>query len=276
MKKAIVTDSTSDIPQEVREKYKIFQIPAILVIEGESMLDGVGITRNEFYSRLPSMNIAPTTAAPSAGSFQELYQHIFQEGFTEIISIHAASKLSGIFNAARIAAQEFKGKVKVIDSQQLSLGLGFQAIAAAKSAAQNLPTEQILEHIQNIQNKVKTIAFLDTLNYIHRSGRVSWAKARLGGLLNIKPFLEIKAGDVLELGLSRSRKKGFQRLLSLLHDLGPLEYLAILHTNAIEEAQQLLANYNLELPEDTLTVNVTTVIGTHVGPHGLGFAGVVK
>lgn len=276
MKKAIVTDSTSDIPQYLLEKYNIFQIPAILVIEGKETLDGVGISRAEFYKRLPTMKSPPTTAAPSAGSFQELYHHIFQEGFAEIISIHIASKLSGIFNAARIAAQEFKEKIKVVDSQQLSLGIGFQVIAAAKAAAKNLPTEQIMEHVQNIQEKLKIVAFLDTLEFIHRSGRVSWAKARIGGLLNIKPFLEIKDGEVLALGSSRSRKKGIQRLLDLLQDLGPLEYLAILHTNAKEDAQQFLADYALELPENTLLVNVTTVIGTHVGPNGLGFAAVVK
>jgi len=276
LKKAIVTDSTSDIPEHLRKKYSIFQVPAILIIEGQAMLDGIGISREEFYKQLPAMSKFPSTAAPSSGSFQQLYRRIFQEGFTEIISIHAASKLSGIFNAARVAAQDFKEKIKVIDSQQLSLGLGFQVLAAAKAAIQNLPTEQILEHIRNTQEKLKLVAFLDTLEYIRRSGRVSWTKARLGSLLNVKPFLELKDGNVLEFGLSRSRKRGLRRLLNLLHDLGPLEYLTILHTNAKEDAQQLLADYALELPETTLLVNVTTVIGTHVGPNGLGFAAVVK
>ncbi|OQY28460.1 MAG: hypothetical protein B6I38_09135 [Anaerolineaceae bacterium 4572_5.1] len=275
MKTAIVTDSTSDIPQHLLEKYNIFQIPAVLIVEGKAMLDGEGITRSEFYNRLPTMKTNPTTAAPSTGSFQQLYRSIFQQGFTEIISIHVSSKLSGIYNIARITAQEFKDKIKVIDSQQLSLGIGFQVIAAAK-ASEQASSEQIIERIKNVRKRLKIIACLDTLEFIHRSGRVSWAKARLGGLLNLKPFLEIKNGEVLALGSSRSRQKGIQRMSDMLHNLGHLEYLAILHTNAKEDAKQFLANYALPAPENTLLINVTTIIGTHVGPNGLGFAAVVK
>ena len=184
--------------------------------------------------------------------------------------------MSGIFNAARIAAKEFKEKINVIDSQQLSLGLGFQVIAAAKAASRNLPLEQILERVASIQERITTVAFLSTLEYIRRSGRVSWAKAQIGTLLSIKPFLKIQNGEVLEFGASRSRKKGIQRLLDLLQDLGPLEYLAVLHSNAKEDAQQILEDYVHDLPKETLLVNVTTIIGTHVGPNGLGFAAVVK
>jgi len=242
LRTAIVTDSTSDIPASLREKYNIFEIPAILVIEGKESLDGVGISRNEFYNRMPTMNTAPTTAAPSVGSFQNLYCHLFDEGYTEIISIHASSKLSGIFNSARIAAQGFKENINVIDSQQLTLGLGFQVIAAAKAAIQKLPVEKIL-----------------------RSGRVSWAKASLGTLLHIKPFLTLANGTAQSFGASRSRKKGV-----------PLEYLAILHSNAKEDAQRFFESYPHDLPEQTFIVNVTTIIGTHVGPNGLGYAAVVK
>ena len=118
---AIVTDSTSDIPAPLREKYNIFQIPAILVIEGEATMDGVGISRNEFYTRLPEMSTTPTTAAPSVGDFQTLYHDLFEKGFTKILSIHASSKLSGIFNAARIAAQEFKEKINAFVFEKISV-----------------------------------------------------------------------------------------------------------------------------------------------------------
>ncbi|OQY35598.1 MAG: hypothetical protein B6I38_01395 [Anaerolineaceae bacterium 4572_5.1] len=276
LRTAIVTDSTSDIPASLREKYNIFEIPAILVIEGKESLDGVGISRNEFYNRMPTMNTAPTTAAPSVGSFQNLYRHLFDEGYTEIISIHASSKLSGIFNSARIAAQGFKENINVIDSQQLTLGLGFQVIAAAKAAIQKLPVEKILARITNIQKRVNVVALLDTLEYVRRSGRVSWAKASLGTLLHIKPFLTLANGTAQSFGASRSRKKGVLRLLNLLQALGPLEYLAILHSNAKEDAQRFFESYPHDLPEQTFIVNVTTIIGTHVGPNGLGYAAVVK
>lgn len=273
---AIITDSTSDIPDDQQRNFQIFQIPALLIINGTEMIDGLDITREDFYRLLPGLPIQPTTAAPSVGSFQQIYQTIFQKGFTKIISIHAASRLSGIFNAARIAARDFGDRILVLDSQQLSLGLGFQVISAAKGALDNLDFNLIHEKILDVQKRVRVFALLDTLEYIHRSGRVSWAKARLGSLLNIKPFIELTRGEVQQLGFSRSGKNGRSRLMKILIELGPLEYLAILHTNALEEAKTFLSEYPLSPPCETILVNVTTVIGTHVGPGGLGFAAVVK
>lgn len=273
---AIVTDSTCDLPPEAVKQYQIHVVPNILVIDGQSLEDGEGISRQEFYERLPYMKKVPTTASASAGTFQMLYERLFRQGFQQILSIHAPSALSGIFNAASLAAASFDHQVEVIDSGQISLGLGFQAIAAAEAAAERLPLPEILAAIKRIQQRVHVIAMLDTLEYVRRSGRVSWARARLGTLLAVKPFIELRDGKVAHLGEARTRTKGENRLLRFLSDLGSLERLAILHTNAESEALAFQQRLDINLAHPPYVVNVTTVIGTHVGPKGLGFVAVTR
>jgi DegV family protein with EDD domain len=273
---AIVTDSTSDIPTSLLDLYGIYQIPVDLTLENKTYLDGFDLSRNEFYERLPTLEVLPTTAAPSSGRFQDLYERIFTKGCTEIISIHAASKLSGIYNAARLAAQEFSQEIQVIDSEQLSMGLGFQVLEAAKAVREQLPLKEILPMIQSVRERVHVYALLDTFTYIHRSGRVSWAKARLGSLLNIKPIVELKRSEVLNRGVARARRNGLRQLGEYLLNAGPLEKLAVLHTNAAEAGEDFIKEYSPPLIGDPLLVNVTTIIGTHVGPNGVGFAAVVK
>ncbi len=268
---AIVTDSTSDIPQDLAEQYGIEVVPNVMVIDGQSLLDGSGITREEFYRRLPEMINPPTTATSSSGVYQKLYAGLFNQGATQILSIHASSLLSGIYNAASIAAQVFGPRVRVVDGEQLTLGLGFQVLTAAQAVARGLGMDDVLELIGDVRRRVRVIAMLDTLEYVRRSGRVSWARARLGNLLRIKPFIELKGGRVLSLGEARTRRKGIERLSKMLRDLGPLDRLAVLHTNAEHDAQEFLASLD-QVPPQALIVNVTTIIGTHVGPNGLGFA----
>jgi DegV family protein with EDD domain len=273
---AIVTDSTADIPQELAEKHKIHVVPAILIIDGQSIEDGKGLTRREFYERMPAMQTTPTTSTPSAGKFHEVYQKLFQQGYQEIISIHVSSLLSGIYNTANTAAQTFNDRVRVIDSEQLSLGLGFQVLAAAKAVTAGLSLDKVKQHVEDIRQRVRVFAMLDTLEYVRRSGRVSWARARIGAMFQIKPFLEIKDGKVLSLGQARTRSKGIPQLMEMIRNLGPLEQLAALHTNAEVEALKMLQDLRISLPHPALIVNVTTIVGTHVGPNGLGFAAVVK
>jgi len=279
---ALVTDSTSDIPTEVLLHHDIHVIPNIVIIDGKNLVDGKDITRKTFYDNLPAMSTPPTTATASSGAYHELYESLLNQGASHILSIHAASQLSGIFNAASAAALEFENRVTVVDSGQLTLGLGFQVIAAAETSAQlkNLSESQkltaMLNTIDDIQKRVHVIAMLDTLEYVRRSGRVSWARARIGNMLRIKPFLSVNDGRVLSLGEARTRRKGIARLKQFLVSLGETERLAILHTNAETDAHQILADLNLELEQEPFIINVTPVIGTHVGPNGLGIAAVVK
>jgi DegV family protein with EDD domain len=273
---AIVTDSTADIPQDLVEENYIQVVPNIIVIDGESLEDGKGISRQDFYQRLPEMKTLPSTATASSGTYQVLYERLLKQGYENILSIHTSSLLSGIFNAASVAAQTFGERVQVIDSGYVTMGLGFQVLAAAEAARCGLGLQAIQDRLADVRKRVRVIAMLDTLEYLRRSGRVSWAKARLGNLLHLKAFVEVKYGRVVSLGEARTRRKGMERLLEFLKNLGPLERLAVLHTNAEADARQVLKDASPNLAFQPLVVNITTIIGTHVGPNGLGFATVLQ
>ena len=273
---AIVTDSTSDLPDALLESAEIHSIPTILIMDEQEMEDGCGISRQAFYEKLPRMKTPPTTASPSSGTFHSLYSRLLQSGIDQIISIHVSSTLSGVLSAAQVAKQGFGRRVHLIDSGQVSLGLGFQALVAAESARATQSLERVLEAINDVRRRIHLVAMLDTMEYVRRSGRVNWARANIGALLQIKPFLSVKDGNVLRLGEARTRHKGIDRLCLMLSELGKLSRLAILHTNAPTDAQMLLEKFSPQSETEPLVVNVTSVIGTHVGPNGLGFVAVVK
>ncbi len=276
MKIAIVTDSTADIPPEITQQHNIEVVPAIIVMDGKSYEDGKGLSRQEFYEKMPTLEKLPTTATPSSGNFHKVYEKLFLNGAQAILSLHVASQLSGIYNTAKMAAQTFGERVHVVDSGSISMGLGYQVITAAEEAAKNLAPEKIIEKVSQVQKKIRVIAMLDTLENIRRSGRVSWATARIGSLLRIKLFVEVKNGAVLNLGQSRTRRKAVEHLQQLIHELGVVERLTILHSNAEADARQMLSELNLDLPKLPHVVNITPVIGTHVGANGLGVAAVLK
>ncbi|HSO12572.1 MAG TPA: DegV family protein [Anaerolineales bacterium] len=278
MKIGIVTDSTSDLPEYLIGQYELEVIPTILILDGKEYADGFGISRDDFYNRLPSLRIPPTTAAPSIGEFSARYNSLLTRGCDHVISIHAAGQLTTIVNAARQAAQDFPNQITVIDSGSLSLGLGFQAIAAAEAAENGL--QAALDALHSTRARLKVYAALDTMENLRRSGRIPGPVAALGGLLSIKPLIELIDGEVKAVGAVRTTSQANKRVLNFLLQRGDLERLAILHTGAEARAKELLnaimGQASQSMPRDILMVNVTTVIGTHVGPHGLGFASVRK
>lgn len=279
MKLGILTDSAADLPAAVTAQYGIEVVPAVLVIEGRPYIDGKDITREEFYTRLPGFKTAPTTAAPSIGDFQVRYRKLFDAGCDQIISLHTAEKLTSTVSAARQAAADFPGQITVLESGSLSLGLGFQVLAAAEAIEEGADLEEALAAIRSTRERVRVYAVLDTMEYVRRSGRIPGAVAALGGLLNIKPVVELAEGEVKPLGAPRTTRQAAEKLYALLTRLGPLERLAILHSNAQPRAKEFLAmlmgpEHRQSIPRDILLVNVTSVIGTHVGPNGLGVAAV--
>jgi DegV family protein with EDD domain len=278
MKLGIVTDSTSDLPNYLIEQYELEVVPTILILDGREYADGDGISRDDFYAQLPSLRTSPTTAAPSIGEFAARYHSLLARGCDHVLSIHAAGQLTTIVNSARQAAQDYPGKVTVLDSGSLSLGLGFQVIAAAEAAEDGL--DAALRAVESTRKHLHVFAALDTMEYLRRSGRVPGAVAALGGLLSIKPLIELTEGEVKAIGAVRTTSQATQRMLNFLLQGGELERLAILHTGAEARAKELLnalmQKASQSVPRDILMVNVTTVIGTHVGPHGLGFAAVRK
>ena len=278
MKIGIVTDSTSDIPKYLIEQYELEVVPSILIIDGKEYADGIGLSREDFYKRLPSLHSQPTTAAPSIGDFSTRYEKLLTHGCDHILSIHAAGPLTTIINSARQATKDFPEKITVIDSLSLSLGLGFQVLAAAEAAEDGL--DAALAAIESTHKRLHVSAALDTMENLRRSGRVPGAVALLGSLLSIKPLIELTNGEVKAIGAVRTTKQANERMLKFLLEGGTLERLAILHTGAEPRAKEflntLMQKASQFVPRDILMVNVTPAIGTHVGPNGLGFAAVRK
>lgn len=278
MKLGIVTDSTADLPSYLIQQHEIKVVPTVLILEGKEYKDGIGITREDFYNRLPSLQTPPTTAAPSIGDFLTPYQSLLGSGCDHVLSIHAASQLTAIINNARQAAQEFPGKITCVDSGSLSMGLGFQVLAAAEAV--DLGKDAALEAIASARKRLNVKAALDSMEYLKRSGRVPGLVANLGGLLSIKPMVELRDGEVKPIGAVRTGRQADDYMLNSMLELGEMERLAILHTNAEARAKNLLGELmeraRKSVPRDILFVNVTAVIGTHLGPNGIGFAAVGK
>jgi DegV family protein with EDD domain len=278
MKLGIVTDSTCDLPGYLIEQHELEVVPSILILEGREYADGIGISREDFYNRLPTLHPYPTTAAPSIGDFAARYGSLLARGCGHILSIHAAGTLTTIINSARQAAQDFPEKITLVDSGSLSLGLGFQVLAAAESAEMGL--QAALDAVESTRGRLRIFAALDTLENLKRSGRVPGVVAQLGGMLSIKPMVEIRDGNVKPIGAVRTTRQADERMLNLLLEVGEMERLAILHTNAVARAKGLLNGLmnrqHQSAPRDILFVNVTAVIGAHLGANGLGFAAVRK
>lgn len=270
----IVTDSTADVPADLAARLDLTVIPCALIIEGQSLRDGLDLSRADFYSRLPSLADLPTTAAPSAGAFEEAYKTLANAD--HLVSIHAASALSGIYNAARLAAEKFGARVAVIDSGQISMGLGWQVIAAGEAAAAGQPLDAVRAAIDSVRRRVRVIALLDTLEYARRSGRVSWLRAGLGSILQVKPMMALAEGRVIKIAETRTWGKAIARFVALVQSLGPLERLAVMHSNRAADAAAVLGQLADAVSGGKLIVEATTVVGTHVGPGAVAVAAVTK
>jgi DegV family protein with EDD domain len=271
----IVTDSTCDLAPATADRLGITVVPAYINIGDQSYLDGVDLTRRQFYADLPSYPVPPTTAAPASGTFTEVYERLAGEGATQIISIHVSAKLSAILNAARLGAEATDAvPVTLFDSQQLTLGLGLLVLVAAEAAAAGKRLEDILALLNERLPRTHVYAQLDTLEYLRRSGRVSWAQFGLGTLLKIKPILHVHDGVVSIAEKVRTSKRAQERMLEMAMALQPFERLAFLHTNAPEAAAALREQVNHLLPEGATAeaVEVTPAVGAHVGPGAVGFA----
>ena len=269
----IVTDSTCDLPAEIIARYGIYVVPLYINIGSQGLLDGVDITREEFYEKLPTFPVHPTTAVPSPQKFRAVYDMLADEGASEVLSIHISISLSATADVARVAAQETTDvPVTVLDSQQLSLGTGFLVETAAKLAAEGSTVAEILPVLEAQIKRSHVFAALDTLEFLKRSGRMSKLMARFGTLLQIKPILTMyngKPGTEKE----RTRQHAMRRILEMLHQVGPLERLAIVHTHAAERVAELRSHAASLLPHgEILVADITPVIGAHIGPGAFGFA----
>ena len=273
----IVTDSTCDLPDPIVERHSITVIPLHIQQEGKTYLDGVDMTRAEFYKKLPGVRPAPTTAAPGPEVFMAAWEKLADAGANAILSIHISEKLSATINSARIAAQQFtRIPVTVLDSSQLSLGMGFIVEKAAQMAELNHKMEDILSSLRNLMKHTYVFASLKTLEYLRRSGRMNFALASFGEFLQIKPLLHMNQGNATAHRV-RTQRKATARLLEWLAEYAPYERLAIVHAGVQKEAEEMLRQIKDFLPQGEIPiVQITPVLGAHLGVGALGFAVISK
>ncbi|EXX85191.1 hypothetical protein BG53_09245 [Paenibacillus darwinianus] len=269
----IVVDSTADISQELRERLGIGMVPLKVHFGEEQFLDGVTIEADDFYDKLASSSVLPTTSQPSPLDFQEAYERILRETpDAQIISIHLGSKFSGTYQSAMIGRSMMKSDadITVIDTKSASYGFGAIAVRAAERAKEGRSKTDVLAEIDRLSRDLKLYFLVDTLEYLQRGGRIGKAAALFGSILNIKPILSIdKEGVVAPVDKVRGSKKAMQRIVELLEpDFGsdPVN-VAIAWSKLDEPAKELLAlvqnRFNVQ---DVHYTTLGAVIGTHVGP----------
>jgi DegV family protein with EDD domain len=273
----IVTDSTCDLPASVVEKHGITVVPLYINQGDRSYLDGVNLTREEFYRLLPGFHPAPSTATPSTEVFTQAWNKLADAGAHAILSIHISEKLSATVNAARVAADQFtRIPVTVLDSSQLSLGMGFIVEKAAQLAELGHKMEEILLQLADVMKRTYVFASLKTLEYLRRSGRMNSAIARFGEFLQIKPILHMNQGNPVAHRV-RTQGKATERMLDWLNEYAPFEKLAIVHAGVQHDAEDMLERIKHLLPGgDIPIVQITPALGAHLGVGALGFACIAK
>jgi DegV family protein with EDD domain len=271
MRIKIVTDSVCDIPDELIQQYDIKVVPSYINIGNQSYLDGVEMTRKQFYDGLDSFPQHPKTAAPGPETYARAYAKAEEEGFDHVLSIHVASNLSTIYNSTINAASEVKIPVTVHDTQQLTLGAGLQVITACKMAEAGATVKEIIEVVTDLENRTYVYALLDTLKFLHLSGRINLALRGIGSLLRIKPLMTFHSGNPI-FEKVRTRGKAIERMLTYVRNLGPLEHVSVVHTQALEAARCLYQKAYSLIPENNQPIYqmVTPAVGAHVGPNGVG------
>jgi len=276
MKKiALVTDSTSDLPEEIKGKYDIHTVSLKVRFEDQEYADGE-LTSDEFYRRLKREEKLPVTSQPSPQDFSTLYRRLLGD-YQEIISIHLSSGLSGTLNAASIAREEFKGKIHIVDSKTISLGLGLMVLEAAKRIREGLEIPQILERLSNTRENIETLFTLNTLEYLQKGGRIGKVQSFMGSLLNIKPIIRVgNDGIYHSYGQVRGQRKSIDAIAQAFQKLSKgRKKIRLVVAHGAEKAMGLHLKEVLENALQLKTgifTQVGPVIGVHTGPGTIGAA----
>lgn len=275
---AIVTDSTSYIPTDLCKKHNITIAPQVLIWEGQSYKDGIDITPQEFYTRLKTAKVMPTTSQVSSGAFQEIFQGLVDKGF-DVLAILVSSKISGTIQSASQAKGMMGAaadKVNLVDSLSVAMALGFQALTVARAAEGGASVAECLKLAEKARDHTGVYFAVDTLEFLHRGGRIGGAQRFIGSALGLKPVLALQDGRVEGLDRARTKSKAHDRVLELVMEQtkgkAPVR-LATLHANAPEDAKALLSRAEAELkPVESVFTEVSPTVGTHAGPGTVGLA----
>jgi len=275
----VVVDSTCDIPQSTVSELGITVVPVVVNFGTETYTD-FQLTRDEFWQKAKEV-CHPRSSQPSVGAFVQSFAPLVEAGH-EVLCLTVTSKLSGTYNSATTAAQDFEGRVTVADSLSLSYALGAQVLAAHEAAEAGLSVPEIIERMEDVRSRSNLFLLFDTIDYLEKGGRASRvmpAVKRVVGFLNIKAMLSLDDGELKLLGAVRSYQQGLARLRRMIGDLGPLETLAVIHVRRPDVARELgkAISSAIGYPvEDLVVAEIGPGLSCHGGPGVIGVLGVTK
>ena len=275
---AVVTDSTSWIPKDLIAKHNITVTPQVLIWDGQTLNDGVDIQPDAFYARIKTAKVMPTTSQVSIVTMQTVFKDLVEKDF-DVLGVFISSKLSGTMQSAmqgRDSLGSAASKVHLVDSQSTAMALGFIALAAARAAEGGAGIAEVKALAEKAISHTGVYFAVDTLEFLHRGGRIGGAQRFIGTALNMKPVLALQDGRVEAVERIRTKSKAVDRVLELVVEQtkgkSPI-HIATLHANAQEEARSLLERATKELnPVESLLTEVSPVVGNHAGPGTVGLA----
>lgn len=277
-KTAVVTDSTAYIPEDLCQKLNITVVPLAVIWGEETFQDGITMKPDDFYTRLQGSKVMPTTSQATPAGMHKAFSSLLDQGF-DVMGMFISDKLSGTLDSARQARDEFaaaKDRIALFDSETIAMALGFQALAVARAAAQGASLKDCQKLAEQVRQNTGVFFAVETLEFLHRGGRIGGAQRLLGSALNMKPIITIKDGKVDAAGQVRTSTKAHEKVLELVaqHCEGKSQVrLATLQANAEAPARTLLdkASRQLHAVESILS-SVSPAIGTHTGPGTVGLA----
>lgn len=274
-KVAIVTDSTAAIPPAIAEEQKLTIVPLSVNWDGESYLDGVDIQPEEFYERLKKSKTLPTTSQPSAGAFKSVYERLLEEGH-DVLTMVISSKISGTWNSALQGAEGLpQDRLVVLNSLQASMPLAIMALMTSDAALKGASLLECKNMAIDISERIQTLFLVDTLEFLHKGGRIGAASRFLGTALNLKPILKLQNGAIHPHEKVRTFKKALKRVFDIAEaDLGKqgrIDYLGVLSANATKESFEIAkqARQRFKVKNEFIS-EISPVIGTHTGPGTVG------
>jgi DegV family protein with EDD domain len=270
----LVTDSTSDISPSDAKALGVHVVPLIVRFGEEQYRDGVDIDADQFYAKLADAGVHPTTSQPSPDVFATLYRTLLADPDDHVVGLHISSKMSGTLQSATLAAQGFDpGRIHLVDTESVSGGLQLLVRAALDDIKAGDPPTVVAEKATRRRSKVTILVLLDTLTYLHRGGRIGRAQAFVGGLLNVKPLIGVRDGEVVPLARLRSRSKGIDMIVEHVRGCLPLRSLAEFHAAAAESMVDLESRLGAAVTNVTAVLGrIGPVVGAYSGPGGLGVA----
>jgi len=267
----IVTDSLSDITDDLAQELGITVVPLTVFFGHESFLDRVTITTDEFYHRLAHGTVWPTTTQPPPGDFVNVYNKLAKET-DEILVVTLSSKLSGTYQSALQAKDMMEGKcrIEVIDSLKVAMSLGLIVISAAKAAQTGANLDEVANLVRKAMPRSHLMAYFDTLKYLAKGGRIGKAQGLLGAMLSIKPILTVKDGEMSPVTKLRSRAAGMDYLYNSVAGFPKIEELAVEHATTPDDADKLVERLSSVFPKERIyRSTISPVVGTHAGPDAL-------